>query len=144
MTNLAVGGVQTRQFLLPCPSRGMTEIRAHIHAVMEFLLPCPSRGMTGTDRVSCDDYHISTPMPLAGHDAGSGWTGTCMMRFLLPCPSRGMTHHQYKHPTKPGISTPMPLAGHDVIPISLIHFVGFLLPCPSRGMTRKRLPSAPW
>ena len=80
---------------------------------IKFLLPCPSRGMTGSLVIALHYPHISTPMPLAGHDAVRCIVLNLFSTFLLPCPSRGMTMSQ-----------------HICIMLNL-----FLLPCPSRGMT---------
>ena len=46
----------------------MTNFLYHGRRICEFLLPCPSRGMTIMSTLSQLVNFISTPMPLAGHD----------------------------------------------------------------------------
>ena len=106
------------RFLLPCPSRGMTdEGEITLYGDVIFLLPCPSRGMTTNNNTDAQNFEISTPMPLAGHDYYGSAKNATIKLFLLPCPSRGMTKFN-----------------DDFLPWC----PGFLLPCPSRGMTQSK------
>ena len=53
----------------PMPLAGHDSLlRCELGAVLQFLLPCPSRGMTQYIQLSVHFVLISTPMPLAGHD----------------------------------------------------------------------------
>ena len=122
------------RFLLPCPSRGMTDTLLQLIENIKFLLPCPSRGMTShpCHLPSCED--ISTPMPLAGHDLPALISGLFLI-FLLPCPSRGMTCFFRNTCEIRKFLLPCPSRGMTRMCITHKIKSAFLLPCPSRGMT---------
>ena len=78
-------------FLLPCPSRGMTEDAPAAEAPEAISTPMPLAGHDFVSMFSEAEGLISTPMPLAGHDRTDGGVALRQGSFLLPCPSRGMT-----------------------------------------------------
>ena len=134
----------------------------HSRHRISFQLTCPMRGTTVVSSVGMDRIWISTHVPHAGHDHGTGKNAVKVHIFQLTCPMRGTTFFYCYELNGRYISTHVPHAGHDArrsfhgnhgihfnsrAPCGarpsaalLNHLANaFQLTCPMRGTT-KRLP----
>ena len=94
--------------------RGAWLDRGRLPSLWHISTPMPLAGHD--DVLAC--YHpilpvISTPMPLAGHDQNTTYSVVPLEKISTPMPLAGHDKNLITALTNGIISTPMPLAGHD-------------------------------